>query len=81
MTDSIKDNELIKKDDYICGKEYFGHSIKKVSGWVDDVHMCLDGTFYYNVQADDEYRGVRGTSIHSELGEIKKLPPKERPKR
>jgi hypothetical protein len=68
----------IQKDDYIQGNEYFGHEIRRISGWVDSI--TNDGEhFFYNIQADDEYGGARGTTIYSELGKVTKLESKPRP--
>jgi hypothetical protein len=67
----------IKKDDYIEGYEYYGSTIKKIKGWVDKVGT-MDDYLYFNIQADDNWKGARGTSICTDLGEVVKLDHKER---
>lgn len=67
----------INKDDYIQGTEYYGESTKTVKGWVN--RITNDGVhFIYDIQADDNWEGHRGTLILSELGEVEKLEHKER---
>ena len=67
----------INKDDYIEGLEHYGDSIRKTKGWVNSIRN--DGVhFYYSIQADDGYKGHRGTIIYSELGKVEKLEDKER---
>lgn len=68
----------IRKDDYIEGMEYYGFGTQIVRGWVDNIYN--DGEYFsYDIQADDGWKGARGTTIHSELGKVTKLEAKERP--
>lgn len=67
----------IKKDDYIEGYEYYGHTVKKVKGWVNSVNNDKEN-FFYNIQADDNWKGARGTTIESKLGRVSKLEFKQR---
>lgn len=68
---------IITTNDYIEGTEYYGQSTKKVCGWVYSISN--DGEhFIYSIQADDEYKGHRGTMIFSELGRVTKLENKAR---
>ena len=70
---------VIQINDYIEGYEYYGLNdhIKKVRGWVDKIKD--DGEYFtYDIQADDNWNGYRGTTIFSELGKVEKLPSKER---
>lgn len=69
----------IKKDDYIEGIEYYGFGTRKTRGWVNNISN--DGEFFvYDIQADDGWKGHRGTLIFSELGKVNKLEARERPK-
>lgn len=70
---------MFKKDDYIEGKEYYGNKTKKIRGWVDRVRNDEDG-LSIDIQCDDKWKGARGNTIHENLGEIKLLDKKERPK-
>lgn len=67
----------INKDDYIEGIEHYGQTTRKTRGWVDKIRN--DGEhFFYDIQADDNWKGHRGTTIFSELGKVEKLEPKKR---
>lgn len=68
----------IRVNDYIEGLEYYGHKIRKVRGWVDKISADIDGIVYW-IQADDNYKGHRGTGIFVNLGEVVKLEDKPRP--
>lgn len=63
---------MIKKDDYIKGYEYFGTKIRQIKGWVDKVRTSENETIY-EIQADDEYKGARGTMLFTSLGEVEFL--------
>jgi hypothetical protein len=67
----------IQVNDYIQGTEYYGRSTKTVRGWVDEISKNRK-SYVYTIQADDNYKGARGTIVFSELGEVIKLPFKER---
>jgi hypothetical protein len=68
----------IKKDDYVEGYEHYGYTVRKTKGWVDNVKT--DGEqIYYDIQADDYWKGARGTTLFSELGKVEKLESKLRP--
>lgn len=68
----------IHKDDYVEGYEYYGDKTRKTKGWVESVRTNGEYIFY-NIQADDGWKGARGTTLTSELGKVEKLEPKERP--
>jgi len=80
--DNCKDYVCMKVqvNDYVKGKEYgyIDSSVKEVKGWVDKVTSDDLGAIYF-IQADDEYKGSRKTTMFGELGEIEKLEYKERP--
>ena len=68
----------INKDDYIEGTEHYGHTIRKTRGWVNSVRT--DGEYiHYDIQADDNWKGARGTILFSKLGKVVKLENKPRP--
>ncbi|MCY7865953.1 hypothetical protein P8918_12990 [Bacillus spizizenii] len=72
----------IQKDDYIEGTEHYGPAsgTRKTKGWVD--YIRNDGEhFFYHIQADDGWNGARGTILTTELGKVRKLEPRGRPKR
>jgi hypothetical protein len=69
--------ETIEKDDYVQGWEYFGREVKQVCGWVGERIEDSEGV-HYRIQADDSWKGARGTTIHSHLGEVVKLAPRAR---
>jgi hypothetical protein len=57
----------IKKNDYVEGYEHYGHTTRKTKGWVNSVRTDGEHT-YYDIQADDNWKGARGTILLSELG-------------
>lgn len=69
--------ESIQVNDYIEGVEEYGSSYKVITGWVDNISIW-NGEYRFNIQADDNWNGARGTTIFSEFGKINKLEPKER---
>lgn len=71
--------EEIKINDYIEGYEYYGHTVKRIQGWVDSVDFSEGEGYHYNIQADDRWNGARGTIIFDFLGKVKKLKHKPRP--
>jgi hypothetical protein len=73
------DVKKISENDYIEGYEYFGDHVRKVKGWVDRITEYSD-SFQFHIQADDEWKGARGTIIDASFGEIRKLNMKERVK-
>lgn len=74
----------ISLNDHIEGKECVGISgidkrIKSVKGWVDnEINDHNHNIVGYSIQADDNYKGHRGTMVTYEYGDIKVLPHKER---
>lgn len=66
---------IIKVGDYIEGFEEIGPvgniKVKKTRIIVSKVITEKNGNKLYEGQADDSYRGARGTMISEELGEIK----------
>ncbi len=75
ITTTDTENLAIKVDDYICGVENVGTGKRAVCGWVDTDYKEGKG---YVIQADDEYKGHRGTYVLKEDGEITKLKNKLR---
>jgi len=69
----------IKVGDYIEGYEYYGKTVKKVRGWVAHISSTWKNNLSYDIQADDGWKGARGTTICSELGEVAKLEMKTSP--
>lgn len=70
ITTNDTENLDIKVDDYICGVENVGTGMHTVCGWVDSDYKDGKG---YVIQADDEYKGHRGTYVLKEDGAITKL--------
>jgi hypothetical protein len=69
----------IQTNDYIEGTEHYGHATRKTKGWVDAITgPNSDGGICYDIQADDEWQGSRGTTLFTALGEVVRLPDKER---
>lgn len=54
-------------------------NLKKIKGWVDQIRLNQGKYIIYDIQADDEWNGARGTFITTELGEVVKLENKSRP--
>ena len=76
----IKHKEIMDlvDGDYIEGTEYYGDKTKKIKGWVRSVNN-FNGEISVDIQADDQWRGARGTAVYLHLGDIKILEPKPRP--
>lgn len=58
--------------DYIEGTEFYGHGVRIIRGWINRIDVT-DREFLIDIQADDRWSGVRGTSIYSKLGPILKM--------
>lgn len=63
----------IKLNSYIKGFECVGinNKIKSITGWVDNfIYEGNKNIIGYVIQADDSYKGYRGTSVMKKYGNI-----------
>jgi hypothetical protein len=69
----------IQVNDYIEGYGYRSHEITKIRGWVNQIYDDY-GKIIYLIKPDDNWQGLVGNAIFSELGKVVKLENKNRSK-
>lgn len=76
VLEKIEDLQKIKYGDYLIGVEHYGGGYRTMKGLYHG-NRVKEGNTFVEIQADDNWKGARGTMLDLEIASICILEPED----